>query len=147
MVLYQVWAIRLTWFFFNRFKSEDDRAAFWKAFKAFTAADWKEFAIANHAAGYHNPVFAPAMDDGDVFCVWECVDSTRTVEQFAEYVEGPAPQTKLLKHFVNECHACDAVVGVWPDAKFAKPTGGAMLTIKQTPEAAMAAATSRATAA
>ena len=59
----------------------------------------------------------------------------------------PAPQTKLLKHFVNECHACDPTVGVWPDAKFAKPTGGAMLTIKQTPEAAMAAASSRATAA
>ena len=102
---------------FNRFKSEDDRAAFWKAFKAFTAADWKDFAIANHAAGYHNPVFAPAMDDGDVFCVWECVDPTTTVEQFAEYVDGPSPQTRLLKHFVNECHACDAVVGVWPDAK------------------------------
>ena len=131
----------------HRFKSEDDRVEFWKAASAFTSADWKEFAIANHAAGYHNPVFAPATNDRDVFCVWECVDSTRTVEQFAEYVEGPAPQTKLLKHFVNECHACDPTVGVWPDAKFAKPTGGAMLTIKQTPEAAMAAASSRATAA
>ena len=87
------------------------------------------------------------MDDGDVFCVWECVDPTTTVEQFAEYVDGPSRQTRLLKHFVNECHACDPNVGIWPDAKFAKPTGGAMLTIKQTPEAAMAAATSRATAA
>ena len=132
----------------HRFKSEDDRAEFWQSAAAFTAADWKEFAIANHAAGYHNPVFAPAAeDDGDVFCVWECVDPTRTVEQFAEYVDGPASRTKLLKHFVNECHACDPNVGIWPDAKFAKPTGGAMLTIKQTPEAAMAAATSRATAA
>ena len=47
---------------------------------------------------------------------------------------GPAIQTKLLKHFQNECHICDALVGVKPDATFAKPVGGAMLTIKQTRE-------------
>ena len=86
------------------------------------------------------------MDDGDVFCVWECVDPAHCGTVRGIRRRTP-PQTRLLKHFVNECHACDACVGVWPDAKFAKPTGGAMLTIKQTPEAAMAAATSRATAA
>jgi len=61
---------------------------------------------------------------------------------------GPAIQTKLLKHFQNECHICDALVGVKPDATFAKPVGGAMLTIKQTRETAMGFATvSRAAAA
>ncbi len=61
---------------------------------------------------------------------------------------GPAIQTKLLKHFQNECHICDALVGVKPDATFAKPVGGAMLTIKQTLETAMGFATvSRAAAA
>ena len=68
--------------------SEDDRESFWKTTGSFTKIDWKNHAIANQAAGYHNSVFAPSDNGVDVFCVWECADAGVTVADFEAYVEG-----------------------------------------------------------